>query len=878
MIREEAVIVFDGNCSPADAGGETLNSQVAGRLTIRAQLFDATVATRSISECLIRFDETVTSLRNYNAPLSVLVYNAGSHDLVDDTSVDEAYQALHDYVALAHEHGWKVIVTANFESPALSEAIQQYRERLAGNKANADVTIVPNLPVSMPPGATQVHSVTIADLTATAIDDLWASRPAREKLVLFGEVQILAIYRHLLTVLQEARSDRFEVEFVDSNDDRALEAATALLADSGTLILQINPERPFLHEKLTAALKDAKVNRTFSVPMLLCRSLWPFDQFDDHVETATTSPVKGTRGDALLAELVKQSTGLEPAVSEYLSIDLNQKRDLTQLFQADLQSWKSLESLSDVKFAHHFEEHFALKKLFNSFKLPSNLSIKILVDAICKFLDFKATEIAISNKKLVGAEILQPDTPIHPSIARHFNLHWLKKRPLFDIFGRKFDYPRWATEYAKIHAPKDILLATSDMPAPGSNFEPSTQITTSPPRSAERTLHTPALGAGPSSRESQAPSPRPKWWSIRQATQSNKLFLLCVALPVFLSTVYYTLFAADVYVSQSSFLVRSPQKANQPAGLFTALLGSGVSRSSDDTYAVNDYMTSRDALASLNHDDAFEKAYGSGRGDFISRFGVLPTQRSFEDLLRYFRRRALVQYDTDTGITTLEVHAFSADDASKINERLLELGEQRVNRMNDRAKQDLISYAQREVEHAEAALQKSSVALSAFRDKQAIFDPERQSTLALQNVLQIQKDLVASKLQLAQLKSVSPNNPQIPALDVRINTLQSEMDKAAGTITGGRNSLAYKSPAYERLELDRQFADRQLTAALASLETARNDAQRQQLYLERISQPNVPDKAILPYRFRNILATLILGLVVWGTLNLLIASIREHRD
>jgi capsular polysaccharide transport system permease protein len=293
---------------------------------------------------------------------------------------------------------------------------------------------------------------------------------------------------------------------------------------------------------------------------------------------------------------------------------------------------------------------------------------------------------------------------------------------------------------------------------------------------------------------------------------------------------------------------------------------------------VNDYMVSRDALAALNRNNAFEAAYGSGQGDFLSRFGVLPRQRAFEDLLRYFRNRVLVQYDSDTGITTLEVHAFSPADSRKINEQLLELGEHRVNEMNSRAKQDLISYAQQEVERSEVSLQKASAALSAFRDEQAIFDPERQSTLALQNVLQIQEELMASKLQLAQLKSIAPNNPQIPALNVRISTLQNEVDKASSEVTGGRNSLAFKSPAYERLELNRQFADRQLTTALASLETARSDAQRQQLYLDRISQPNLPDKAMLPYRLRNILATIVLGLLVWGTLNLLIASIREHRD
>jgi capsular polysaccharide transport system permease protein len=74
------------------------------------------------------------------------------------------------------------------------------------------------------------------------------------------------------------------------------------------------------------------------------------------------------------------------------------------------------------------------------------------------------------------------------------------------------------------------------------------------------------------------------------------------------------------------------------------------------------------------------------------------------------------------------------------------------------------------------------------------------------------------------------------------------------------------------------FADKQLATTLASLEQARNDAQRQQFYLERIVQPSKPDKAMEPRRIRNIIATFILGMIVWGVLTMLFAGIREHQD
>ena len=65
---------------------------------------------------------------------------------------------------------------------------------------------------------------------------------------------------------------------------------------------------------------------------------------------------------------------------------------------------------------------------------------------------------------------------------------------------------------------------------------------------------------------------------------------------------------------------------------------------------------------------------------------------------------------------------------------------------------------------------------------------------------------------------------------------------------------------------------------MTSLEQARNEAQRKQLYLERIVQPSLPDVAVEPRRLRGVAATFLLGLVAWGILSMLIAGVREHQD
>ena len=95
---------------------------------------------------------------------------------------------------------------------------------------------------------------------------------------------------------------------------------------------------------------------------------------------------------------------------------------------------------------------------------------------------------------------------------------------------------------------------------------------------------------------------------------------------------------------------------------------------------------------------------------------------------------------------------------------------------------------------------------------------------------------------------------------------------------GAVGSLSAKQPAYDRLQLEKGLADRQLAAGLTALETARSEASRKQLYLERLVQPNQPDSATEPRRFRSVVMVFLLGLVTWATVSLVLASVREHVD
>lgn len=359
--------------------------------------------------------------------------------------------------------------------------------------------------------------------------------------------------------------------------------------------------------------------------------------------------------------------------------------------------------------------------------------------------------------------------------------------------------------------------------------------------------------------------------------QLGPLFWLTVVVPTLIATLYFGFFASDVYISESRYVVRSPEKP-QKGGLGMLLGSAGFSSASDEVQAAQGFIESRDALRAINKGEFAKNVWGSDSVSIFDRFNPLGWSGSFEDLYQYYGGKVAAQYDAQTGITTLTARAFRPQDAQSINARLLERSEQLVNELNSRGSEDLVRYAEREVEDAKAQASAAALELAAYRDRKGVIDPERQATVQLQMISKLQDELIGARMQLLQLSRVAAQNPQIPVLKVRIAGLEDAVEEQLGAIAGSDGSLSETAAQYQRLQVQREFADRQLGMSLAALQDARNEARRQIAYVERVAQPSLPDDALEPRRLRGIFATLIIGLVAWGILTMLLAGVREHRN
>jgi capsular polysaccharide transport system permease protein len=349
-----------------------------------------------------------------------------------------------------------------------------------------------------------------------------------------------------------------------------------------------------------------------------------------------------------------------------------------------------------------------------------------------------------------------------------------------------------------------------------------------------------------------------------------------VGLPTLIAGVYYFAIASDLYLSEAKFILRSPKQV-QASGIGALLQSTGLGRAEDDTAAVQEFITSRDVVRKLEQKNDLREVFNRREGDYVTRFpGILFWRTDFEALYRRYDHFVSVETNTSTGVTTLAVKAYRPGDSQMLATALLTYSEQLVNELNERARRDALDTARREVERAEQRISQIQKELTAYRVQQKMLDPKSASTGVLELIGQMKAAQTNARAQLGELLNNSPNSPQIPLVKTRIASLDKLIAEEGGKLSGESDSVVASLTEYERLTLDRELAEKALASAFTSLEAARLEAQRQQLYLETIAQPNLADYPLYPKRFVSFVMVVTSCLLVYGITWLLVASAREH--
>ncbi len=350
-----------------------------------------------------------------------------------------------------------------------------------------------------------------------------------------------------------------------------------------------------------------------------------------------------------------------------------------------------------------------------------------------------------------------------------------------------------------------------------------------------------------------------------------------VIFPAIISAAYFFIIASDRYMSETRFIVRSQNQQSQSV-LGQILQSTGMQSSSDGASAVRSFITSREAVKALEARENLRFFYSRPEADFVTRFPGLFSGSSFEQLYKHYLNYIDATLDAGTGVTTLQVEAYTPTDAQKISQALLNASEQLVNRLNARAEADAVGSANRQVLDAERKLADVEQRLTTYRYQQQILDPKLTSGNIYSTLGGLMSARAATAAQLAELNSSSPQSPSIPALNARLRALDGQMAVAMASVTGSQNSVAGKLAQYGRLSLEEEIDSKLLASATQSLEAARVEARSKHLYIEHISEPNLPDYPLYPMKIIDFCISVVTFLLIYGIAWLLRAAVREHGD
>jgi capsular polysaccharide transport system permease protein len=347
----------------------------------------------------------------------------------------------------------------------------------------------------------------------------------------------------------------------------------------------------------------------------------------------------------------------------------------------------------------------------------------------------------------------------------------------------------------------------------------------------------------------------------RAAAARYRWPLLFIVLPTLVAAIYLLFFAADQYVSEASFLIRSTQPQQTSASMLERMLsGGGEAQSSapEEAAGVVDFLTSHDAAQQLQKNVNLVGMYRRSGLDFLGRIKSDPKE---EDLTKYYRRHVKVTLDKSSGIVKLQVRAFTPSDSKRIADQLLAMSEVLVNRFSKRAEGDAVAVAQAEVDRAQMRL----AALGG--------DPNSSSTASVAVMGGLEGQLAAAKAEfIAASGYLRPGAPRLEELRARIDGIQNQIDVQRSKLTGPGGGEA----GYDRAITERAGAMRDYQAALATYQTARLDALKQHLYLVRVVEPNLAQKSLYPQRGLTILTVFASLLVAYGVGWLLLTGTREH--
>ncbi|WP_246133148.1 sugar transporter [Paracoccus aurantiacus] len=352
-------------------------------------------------------------------------------------------------------------------------------------------------------------------------------------------------------------------------------------------------------------------------------------------------------------------------------------------------------------------------------------------------------------------------------------------------------------------------------------------------------------------------------------------FLLVVIIPLIACGVYLKGYAKDQYASHLGFSVRSEGLSSGTLELLGGITGLSESTTSDPDILYK-FLTSSELVQRIDERLDLVAIWSRAKDDPVFAY---QGGHTIEDLVAHWER--MVSVYSDSGMLDVRVLAFDATDAQKITEAIFDESSSMINDLNAVARADSIRYAREELDKAVERLKVARQTMTEFRNRYQLVDPVADVQGQLGILSSLQQQLAEALINRGILDTNAREaDPRIEQADVRIRVIREQIEqerqKFGGQATDGEQ-LSSVVGEYERLAVDREFAETTYTAALAAYDLAQAQAQQKSRYLAAYVKPTLAQTAEYPQRLKIFLITASFLLLIWTIGVLIYYSVRNRR-
>lgn len=187
--------------------------------------------------------------------------------------------------------------------------------------------------------------------------------------------------------------------------------------------------------------------KTISMPNMLHLSLWPMSK--------GTGDLSNPYNEEYVDKLLERRLSLTEINYLVRKVDLANHYDLQALYDKSIERERQKDYLRCSELCDFIEENFSAKQLFTTINHPYGELLNLIARYVLMELDYRKIPSRLSENLTCDNDYYMP---IHPSVAKFFNLSFAGEDTKYPIYGNRLTYYEYIAGYvmARQH---DIPLA-----------------------------------------------------------------------------------------------------------------------------------------------------------------------------------------------------------------------------------------------------------------------------------------------------------------------------------------------------------------------------------------------------------------------------------